>query len=117
MVSINMYKKSDKRTLLDLNSNHLKALLYHLSVILQTYCSVLLNQKESDLTKMILFSVICYTFILTSESMPTDIRSAFANMLHHTLFGPEIEKNGPVKGLFKDIQMDYRRPVKLIIVD
>ena len=66
---------------------------------------------------MSLFSVICYTFILTSESMPTDIRSAFANMLHHTLFGPEIEKNGPVKGLFKDIQMDYRRPVKLIIVD
>ena len=49
--------------------------------------------------------------------MPTDIRSAFANLLHHTLFGPEIEKNGPVKGLFKDIQMDYRRPVKLIIVD
>ena len=105
MVSINMYKKSDKRTLLDLNSNHLKALLYHLSVILQTYCSVLLNQKESDLTKMILFSVICYTFILTSESMPTDIRSAFANMLHHTLF-----ENAPLKGLFKDIQMDYRRP-------
>ena len=95
-MSINMYKESDKRTLFDLNSNHLKTFPCHLSVIIHTdhtYCSVLFNQKR--VTKMNLFSVIIlHTFMIASKSMPTDMRSAFANMLHHTLY----EKDGPLKG-------------------
>ena len=35
--------------------------------------------------------------------MPTDIRSAFANMLHHTLF----EKNGHLKGQFYQVIVDH----------
>ena len=48
--------------------------------------------------------------MLKSESMPTDLRSAFGNMLHHTLF----EKDGPrkIKGEFNDIKMGYYGPVK-----
>ena len=59
---------------------------------------------------MNLFSVIFFTFILNSESMPTDLRSAFGNMLHHTLF----ENDGPrkIKGEFNDIKMVYPAPVK-----
>ena len=96
LMSINMYKESDKRTLYDLNSNHFKTFPYHLSVIIHTdhtYCSVLFNQKR--VTKMNLFSVIIlHTFMIATKSMPTDMRSAFANMLHHTLY----EKDGPLKG-------------------
>ena len=96
LMSINIYKESDKRTLYDLNSNHLKTFPCHLSVIIHTdhtYCSVLFNQKR--VTKMNLFSVIIlHTFMIASKSMPTDMRSAFANMLHHTLY----EKDGPLKG-------------------
>ena len=48
--------------------------------------------------------------MLKSESMPTDLRSAFGNMLHHTLF----EKDGPrqIKGEFYDMKMVYPGPVR-----
>ena len=45
---------------------------------------------------MNLFSILLHVFIIRSKSMVTDIRSAFANMLHHTLFGPD----GPSQGEF-----------------
>ena len=59
---------------------------------------------------MNLFSAIFFTFMLKSESMPTDLRSAFGNMLHHTLF----EKDGPrqIKGEFYDMKMVYPGPVR-----
>ena len=45
---------------------------------------------------MNLFSILLHVFVMRSQSMVTDMRSAFANMLHHTLFGPD----GPSQGEF-----------------
>ena len=45
--------------------------------------------------------------------MVTDIRSAFANMLHHTLFGPD----GPSQGEFNINQaqkVDREGPPKMV---
>lgn len=110
MVYFNMYKEKDKRSLHDLKSNHLKTIFQRLFGAFQIYCRTLFNQKRVISTKMNLFSVIFFTFILNSESMPTDLRSAFGNMLHHTLF----ENDGPrkIKGEFNDIKMVYPAPVK-----
>ena len=56
---------------------------------------------------MNLFSIIFHAFIITSQSMITDMRSAFANMLHHTLF----EKQGPPQGkstsIIEGFKLDY----------
>ena len=94
----------------DLKSNHLKTIFQRLFGAFQIYGRTLFNQKRVISTKMNLFSVIFFTFILNSESMPTDLRSAFGNMLHHTLF----ENDGPrkIKGEFNGIKMVYPAPVK-----